>query len=203
MPIATDPIVAGSLLFLSALAALAAVGTVIVWRRWRRRWRQWRSHAAVRSAEALWGIARSTPWRGAGRGAHGRPVDLSSLSLAQARWRVWRAVDAAERSVRDAAATGAPVAELPSLCRRLHATAEGVDRLLSMGHGLDPATPAAVAVRRQAGEVLTAAEHIRLAAVAAVTDTTAPQVELLASDAEQELRCVDSAVTTVRPAPWH
>ncbi len=186
-----EPVIAGALVFLCLLAGAVVVGAVVTWRRLRRRWRQLRNHSLVRGAGALLDVASTASW---GRGGRSVGVDLRTLTAGQARWQMWRSVGAAERSVREAAAVGAPTADLPSLCRRLHGAAEDVDRLLTMGRSLDPASPGAASVRRQVAEVASAAERINGAAVAAASGTLYPQVEMLTADAQREVTALTAAL---------
>ena len=193
---AADAVIAGAIVFLAVLAGIAFVAGVVLWRRVRRRWRMFRDHALVRGA---WAMVDSAALRSVrGMGSSGAVL---ALPPRQARWQMWRSVAAAERSVRDAETVGAPTADLPSLCRRLHAAADDVDRLLAMGRHLDPHSTAAADVRRQLGEVVAAADHINGAAVASASGTMAPRLHSLAADAEQELDALAHGLRRIDPLP--
>lgn len=198
-----EPIIAGALAFLCLLASVAVIGGVVLWRRLRRRWHRLRTHAVVRGAGALLDVASTARFVGR-RGANGTiSVDAGALSVGQARWQMWRSVGAAERSVSEAQALGAPTADLPALTRRLHSAANDVDHLLTIGRGLHPRSDAAADVRRQLAEVIAAADHINAAAAAAASGTMAPQVRRLAADAEHELTALASAMGRTHSLDWH
>lgn len=184
----------GSLVFagLVGLAVLAAAW--MVWRAGRRRLRALRRHSAVRSAAALWALARPAPASGPPLAA--RVVD--GLSTARSRYELWRGVGAAERAVRQATTSGAALGDLPSLSRRLHEVAVDVDRLLAIGDGLSPAVPEVGGARQQAVEVLRASDCLRRAALAAAGDATGTRVSALADDADREVRSLAAGLARAR-----
>jgi hypothetical protein len=185
---ATPEIVA-VLAFVGLLTAGAVAVGVLVWRSLRRRWRILGAHPAVRTASLVWGLVSGIGLRvpagwDVGRAAH-RP-----------RREMWRAVGQAEEAVAEADRAGAPVGELPDLCRRLHAAAQDVDRLLVIGADLPPG--ASGGLRRQVAEVLAAAGNIRLAAVTAASDASGPRVSELAGDARREVECIAAGLERAR-----
>ena len=190
-----SPLVVGALVFVG-LAVLAA--TIVAWTAWRavrRRWRALHRHAAVRGGLALWSLARSATFPTA---PGSRVRWTGGHSNAMPRRRLWRAVGAAERAVREAADAGGSVGDLPSLVRRLHAVAADVDRVLRMGDGLGTGSPAVLNARRHAAEVVYAATRIRLAAMAAAGDAARTRVAALAEDADREVRSLATGLARAR-----
>lgn len=200
------PVLIGSLVFV-AVVALAVVSAVfLAWRGARRRLATLRRHTAVRSAVALWDLARPglsgpapSPTGGLAGALRGFGL-AGSLSTARLRHDLWRRVGMAERTVRQAADAGGPLGDLPSLCRRLHDVAFDLDRLLAMGDGLAPGTPEVDGPRRQAADVTRAADHIRLAALAAAGAAATTRVDELTADADREVRSLAAGLARARAA---
>ena len=191
------PVVLAGLVFAGAVVAAATVAGLVAWRALRRRWRRVASHAAVRTAAAIWATT------GAGqRWVPNAGADITRWSPQRARREMRRAVGDAEAAVRSAAEAGAPVGELPDLCRRLEAGAGDVDRLLNMGAAVGLGTEAG-GVHRQVAEVLAASSSIRLAAVTAASDATAPRIGSLASDADREVECLTAGLASARASLPH
>ncbi len=127
------------------------------------------------------------------------PDDVSRWTSRQVRKEMWRAVDLADAAVRAAGGVGAPTASLPSLCRRLHAAAVGLDRVLRVeSAGI---VPADVAV--QATDVMRAASDIQRAAVASANDANGQRVRDLAHDADHEIQCLDAGLASARAVLPH
>ena len=103
--------------------------------------------------------------------------------------KMWRTVAGAEDAVRRCAKAGAPVGDLPGLCRRLRSVAGDVERTLRLG---------AVGSRRQAAEVMVAAGDVRGAAAAAMADLSGPRARALAADAEREVRSISAGLDAGR-----
>lgn len=180
-------------LVLAAVAVVLVAVTWVIWRAARRRWRALQRHTAVRSAAALWALARHGV--GVSRpGWHGR------ASTAAVRRHLWRAVGAAEGAVRQAVAAGGAVGELPLLSRRLREVAAEVDRLLAMGDGVGPASPELQGARRQATDVVDAATSIRLAAIAAAGEVARTRARWLREDADREVRSLSAGLARARAA---
>lgn len=178
-----------------ALLALAgaAMAALLVGRSLRRRWRLVRSHGLVIAALAVWDATaafrtRHRPARTAG--------DLAWSSPRQVRRSLWRAVDGAGDAVRTAGELGAPVADLPTLCRRLEAAASDLDRVLRLG----PREPVPPSVRGQVVELVRAADDVRRVAVASAGDACDQRVAEVARDAGTEARLLDAGLASARTA---
>ena len=180
------PEVYGAAAAVIALGGASVAVVVVVVRRVRDRLRAVRSSPGVRSAVALVGAAR------AGWGPQGGPTRL--------RVELWQAVSAAARALRSAEEAGGALADLPGLCRRLHATASELDGLLAVAVGLPTRAGEVEALRGQVEEVLRAATAVRLAALASAGDATALRVGVLAADASCELEAVAAGVARSRAA---
>jgi hypothetical protein len=192
--VSTDILVA--LVLLGLLVVGAVVAGMVLWRTLKRRWRLMGAHPAVRVAASAWTVASAVGSR-TGRKDAGWGAPRSRREL-------WGAVAKAESAVEEADRAGAPVGDLPDLCRRLRDAAGDVDRLLVMGAELP--VDAASSVRTQVAEVLAASANIRLAAVTATSDASAPRVSALAADADRELQCITAGVKSARsslPHPDH
>src|SRR4051812_35235288 len=132
-------------------------------RRARRRLRRWRSAFS-------WGAVPALLFRPAGgrRGGPALAARGAAVPAGDPRWgagqhqrqRMWRAVAAAERAVRAARASDAPLGDLAVLTRQLHRAALSVDAMLRAGADHE--------ARAHLAEVLTAADGIRSAAVEAL-----------------------------------
>jgi hypothetical protein len=106
---------------------------------------------------------------------------------------MWRSVGAAHRAVDHAVGSGAPVGELPALVRRLQRAADEMDPLLA--HDGRPEV-----LRPQVEHLLAAASDIRLAAVDACGEMSAPGAQALAADAEAEFRAMVTGLRRSRLA---
>jgi hypothetical protein len=131
-------------------------------------------------------------------GARATPEDLSRATAARARRRLWVAIEDAEAAVHHADATGAPVAELPAVCRSLRQVAGQLDTLLRLERRLPIGPNRPDAVRVQLAEVVHAAHDVQAAALRASSDATEPQIRALVRDARDELEIVASALSRLR-----
>ncbi len=182
-------------LLLASSAAVVAGGglvtgaAVVTWLRVRRRWRALRSSTSARIGVALLGVVRS------GSGG-GRPWRRDSPAVL--RLQLWQSVDAAARALQEAERAGGTVGDLPSLCRRLRAASEDLDRLLvAAGGSGPPAGPPADpggSLARQVAEMQDAATSIRRAALASATDAAALRAGPLAEDARREVASVTAGL---------
>jgi len=177
-----------------AVVAAAAGGVFLLWRYGRRKLRAVRSHTAVVVAVALWETAGSLRWR---RSSLAATRDVDGWPAHRVRREVWRSVERATSAVRAADEVGGPTAELPSLCRRLHAAALDLDKLLR----IDPRAPVAASVAAQAGELLAAADDVQRAALSSASDASGWRVRELALDAGHELGILDAGLATFRGSP--
>ncbi len=173
--------------------AAAIVAAFLVGHTVRRRWRLVRSHGAFIALLALWDAiatlrARHRPLRGE-----------SWSSPRRVRRSVWQAVDGAADAVRTAEQLGSPVAELPSLCRRLERAAADLDRILR----LEPSGPVPPSIRGQVQDVTRAADDVRRVAIAAAGDACDPRIAELARDADDEVRLLDAGLASARAALAH
>jgi hypothetical protein len=171
------------------------VAALLVGRTLRRRWRLLRSHGMVVALLAVWDATAAF------RAGRRRPVtgDAVWSSPRRVRRALWQAVDGAVDAVRTAGELGAPVAELPSLCRRLERAAADLDRLLR----LEPAGPVPPSVRGHVDEVVRAADDVRRVAIASASDACDPRVGELARDAEDEVRLLGAGLASARAALTH
>ncbi len=184
-------------LLLDLGAVMAATGLVLAAAaylayRWaRRRWRLVRDHAAARGAMAAWAGVRAV------RVARARRTPVDGWAPARARRELWRAVSAADHALAHARSVDAPVGDLPSLARRLHAGAGDLDGLLAHG---SPAPSLSPPVAAQLSHLLAAADDIRLAAVDAAGEMSAPALAALATDARTELQALAAGLAAGRAA---
>ncbi len=190
------PVLAGMVLVLGLLMAGAAVGAFMLWRFGRRKWRAFHSHAAVVGALSLWEATASGRAR---RAVPASAQDMRQWAPRRVRREMWRAVDQAGAAVRTATDLGAPTAELPSLCRRLHAAAVDLDRVLRIEP--DGAVPPGVCA--QAIEVTRAASDVQQAAVASASDANGQRLHDLTRDAVQEIHLLDAGLASARAALPH
>jgi len=158
------PILAGTALFVALMLAGLVVTGFLLWRLARRKWRALHSHGAVIGATALWEAAAVRRRQG------GEPTS------------------------RAAADVGAPVAELPSLCRRLNAAAVDLDKVLRV----EPAGPVPMAIRTQVHGVMQAAGDIQRAAVVSASDANGQRVEDLTRDAVHEIELLDAGLASAQ-----
>jgi hypothetical protein len=190
---------------IAAAVTLAAAGVTAWWvMRSVRRMRRLGSVSAVRMATAarLAGpVAISRPSMQARelwlRAAAGRPrVDPSWWSIRDERRSLQRSVSAAEHSVAAAVAAGAPVGELPALCRDLRRLCRDADRRLMLaaldGRGRDDQA------RVQVAAVRASAERIRSLAVRALTETSGPAASRLATQVDTEAAALDAGWSRLR-----
>ena len=181
-------------ILLGLVAAVTAA--LLVGRTLRRRWRLLRSHGLVIGALAVWDATAALR-------AHRRPArapaDLTWGSPRQVRRSLWRAVDCATESVQTAADLGAPVAELPGLCRRIGAAASDLDRVLR----LEPREPVPPSIRGQVVELMRAADDVRRIAIASAGDACDQRVAEVSRDAGAEARLLDAGLASARAALSH
>jgi hypothetical protein len=171
--------------------AAAVVAALLVRRTVRRRWRLVRSHGAVIALLALWDATAAL------RARRRRPLAGDNWSSPRrVRRSLWQAVDGAADAVRTAADLGAPVAELPSLCRRLEGAVADLDRVLR----LEPAGPVPPSIRGHVQDVMRAADDVRRVAIAAAADACDPRVAELARDADDEVQLLDAGMASARAA---
>ena len=174
---------------------LGAAAVVVTWIRLRRRWRALRSSTALRAGMALLGVLRA---RGASRW-RGGPWPGGAQEPAVLRLELWQSVDAATRAVQAAERAGGTVGDLPSLCRRLRAASEELDRLLVLAGGA-PLGPPAEGLGRQVADARDAAASIRRAALVSAGDAAAARMGPLADDARREVECVTTGVAQAADA---
>lgn len=187
------PILAGTALFVALMLAGLVVTGFLLWRLARRKWRALHSHGAVIGATALWEAAAVRRRRG---GEPTSPDEVAQWSPGRARKEMWRSVDQAEAAVRAATDVGAPVAEMPSLCRRLNAAAMDLDKVLRV----EPAGPVPTAIRTQVHGVMQAAGDIQRAAVVSASDANAQRVGDLTRDAVHEIELLDAGLASAQAA---
>jgi hypothetical protein len=186
-------VLTASLLVLVGATAAAAVVGYLGWRYVRRRTRAFRSHGLVLGATALWQSAATTRW---GRRGSDAPdvVELRSWTSGQVRRALWRGVDGAAAAVRAADEVGAVVADLPSLCRHLEASAADLDKVLR----IDAAGPVPLVVAEQVAHVLQAAAEVRAAAQASAGHAAGERVHHLVEDAARELHLLEVGMASMR-----
>jgi len=185
------PILAGTALFVTLMLAGLIVTGFLLWRLVRRKWRALHSHGAVIGATALWEAAVVRRRQG---GEPTSPDEVAQWSPARARKEMWRSVDQADAAVRAATEVGAPVAEMPSLCRRLSTAAMDLDKVLRV----EPAGPVPMAIRNQVHEVMRAAGDIQRAAVVSASDANGQRVDGLVRDAVHEIELLDAGLASAQ-----
>jgi hypothetical protein len=183
-------------MFFALMVAGLVVTGFLVWRVARRKWRAVRGHGAVIGASALWEATAVRRRRG---GEATTPAEVGQWTPGRARREMWRSVDQADAALRTAAELGAPLAELPSLCRRLHAAAVDLDKVLRV----EPAGTVPTEVRTQVHEVMRAAGDIQRAAVVSASDANGPRVRDLTRDALQEIELLDAGLAAAQAALPH
>jgi hypothetical protein len=183
-------------MFFTLMVAGLLVTGFLVWRVARRKWRTFRTHGAVLGATALWEAAAVRRRRG---GEVPTPEEVGQWSPGRARKEMWRSVDQADAALRTAADLGAPLAELPSLCRRLHSAAADLDKVLRV----EPAGPVPTEVRTQVHEVMRAAGDIQRAAVVSASDANGSQVQDLTRDAVHEIELLDAGLASAQAVLPH
>jgi hypothetical protein len=192
-------LVIAGLVVLAVLVAAFVVARSYV----RRHWRLLHGHIAVRGVLATLALLAAGRERYAGRAS---ARDLSRGATPRVRRRMWVAVEDAEIAVAHAESRDAPVAELPAVCRSLHAVAGELDGLLRLERRLPKGASRveAEAVRRQVAEVIEAARDVQSAAVQAGSNATEPQVRSLVRHARDEVDILSAALSRMRSvAPPH
>jgi hypothetical protein len=132
------------------------------------------------------------------RAAASRPrADPSWWSIRNERRSIQRSASAAEHSVTAAVAAGAPVGELPALCRELRRLRRDADRRLMLaavdGRGRDEQA------RVQVAAVRASAERIRSLAVRSLTETSGPAAgRRLATQVDTEATALDAGWSRLR-----
>jgi len=184
------------LLIAGLVVVLGLVAAFVIGRRYvRRHWRLVRGHVATRGLMATLAFLAAGRERYAGRAT---PEDLSRGATSRVRRRMWVAVEDAEVAVAHADSHDAPVADLPAVCRSLHAVAGELDGLLRLERRLPQGAARADAVRRQVAEVIGAARDVQAAALRAGSDATEPQVRSLVRHARDEVDIVAAALARMR-----
>lgn len=190
----------GDVLLLIGVVTLALMVTVVATtalavRAVRRRYRRLRSRLSTR------GVGTSSrPDLPAVRAVAATTVGSAAWWASQRdRHRMWRAVSAAQHAVGVAQQSGAPVGDLPALCRQLSTAAAGVDAVLraSAGERAWRRDPDAEQVERAALDVQRAALD-SLAMVAAAD--TAPVLSAVRLEVAALSAGVRAAAATGRPA---
>jgi hypothetical protein len=190
------PLLAGTAAFFALMLAGLVVTGFLLWRLARRKWRAFHSHGAVISATALWEATAVRRRRG---GEPTSPEEVGQWSPRRVRKEMWHSVDQADAAVRAATEVGAPTAELPSLCRRLHAAAMDLDKVLRV----EPAGPVPMEIRTQVHEVIRAAGDVQRAAVVSASDANGQRVQELTRDAVHEIRLLDAGLASAQDALPH
>jgi hypothetical protein len=185
---------------IAAAVTLAAAGVTAWWvmrsvRRMRRHLGSGIAAGMATAARLAEPAAISRPWVQPRelrlRAAAGRPrANPSWWSIRNERRSLQRSASAAEHSVAAAVAAGAPVGELPVLCRELRRLRRDADRRLMLaavdGRGRDE--QACV----QAAAVRASAERIRSLAVRSLTETSGPAASRLATHVDTEATALDA-----------
>jgi hypothetical protein len=183
-------------LIAASVAVLGAVVAFLLARGYvRRHWRLLQGHVITRGLLAAVSVLAAGRERYASRAT---PEELSRGSAARVRRRLRSAVEDAEIAVAHASDHDAPVADLPSVCRRLHAVADDLDRLLRLERRLPRSAAAPDNVRHQVAEVIAAARDVQAAALQASGEAAQPQVRSLVTQARDEIDLVSVALTRLR-----
>jgi hypothetical protein len=182
-------LIAGVFIALGLTVAFLAVRSYV-----RHHWRIVRAHPVTRGAMAAAAVAS------AGRehySARRTPEQVSRGTASRVRRRMWVAVDDAEQAVAHADAVGAPVAELPGVCRSLRSVAGELDSLLRLERRVGSGHQNR-ALRAQVAELVAASRDVQSAALAAGSDATEPQLRALVRRATDEVEIVSSALGRLR-----
>lgn len=128
---------------------------------------------------------------------------VGTLDVGSAAWwasqrdrqRMWRAVSAAQNAVAIAQESGAPVGDLPALCRQLSTAAAGVDAVLRASAGDR-------SLRRDASaeQVERAALDVQRAAVQSITMVTAADTQPMITAVRQEVVALSAGVRAASAA---
>ena len=181
------------LVLMAGLVCVAVLtGGFLLWRYGRRKLRAFRTHGAVIGATAVWDAAASNRWNRSASVV--TSAELGQWTSARVAKEMWRSVDRATAAVRAADELGGPTAELPSLCRRLHAAAVDVDKVLRV----DPGARVPASLGDQVLEVIRAAADVQEAAVASAGEASSQRIRDLTEDAGQELSLLDAGLATMR-----
>lgn len=180
-----------------AVILLGLVGlAIMVKRRVQRRWML----VQVRLWEFL-GPRFSLAARNGGRWSSGQPLwDARWWASQWTRHRLWTAVTSAEQSVSGAEEAGAPVGDLPVLCRRLRVAAQDLDRLMRVAPGRGEGHEAARSAHDQVAQVVSAARSIQETAAAGMSEFGAPSVRDLADDVQREVHALRAGLRHSREA---
>jgi hypothetical protein len=181
-----------------ALVTLAIVvgASYALWRLVRRRWRILAARAAATGLAGISDRVRTSGWVSSLRA--GGPVDRSFVPAVVASRGMWRSVRDAESAVASADEAGAPVGDLPSLCRRLRAAASDIDRMLrARPEGTPVATPEPVG--RHLADVAAAARNVHDVALRAMAEAFAGTGSSLVADADREAHALAAGLDRARP----
>jgi hypothetical protein len=183
------------LLIAGVLFVLGTIGVFLLVRSYvRHHWRIVRAHPVARGAMAAAALAEAGRERYSARRT---PEQVSLGAASRVRRRMWVAVDDAEHAVEHAESRGAPVAELPGVCRSLRSVAGELDALLRLERRLGPGRQNGQ-VREQVAELVTAARDVQSAAIAAAGDATDSQLRALVRRATDEVDIVSTALGRLR-----
>jgi hypothetical protein len=173
----------------------ATLGFFVVRHKVRRYWRRVQAHGAARSGFAALSLLAAWRERFGGRRTS---ASLGRSTPARARRTMWVAIGDAEDAVRHAEAFGAPVAELPAVCRSLRQVGGELEQLVRLGRGLSESRGISDGLRTQMAELIRAARDVQAAALSACGDTTEPRVRSLVRDAGDEVQIVATALARLR-----
>lgn len=187
-------IVEGSLSIV--LVTVLVVGGVFAW------WSFRKARGWYRRARIAIGLVPNNRTGASSRAMAG----VASLPLTELSWwvvqrdrhRMWRAVTAADRAVATAVAAKAPIGDLPALTRQLRQTAESVDATL---RACGPSVSAVRPLREQVTELVVAAEHVRAAALEALTAVSQPATAGLTDAVRVEVAALRHGLTTMSTGP--
>lgn len=186
----------GDVLLLLGVVTLLLMVTVVATtalavRGVRRRYRRLRARMSMRGVGTT-----SRPDLPAVRAAAAATVGSAAWWASQRdRQRMWRAVSGAQNAVAVAQEAGAPVGDLPALCRQLSSAAAGVDAVLRAGAG-DRSW------RRDASaeQVEQAALDVQRAAVQSITMHTAGDTQPMLTAVRQEVVALSAGVRAASAA---
>ncbi|MGA2836528.1 MAG: hypothetical protein ABSF84_08025 [Acidimicrobiales bacterium] len=182
----------GVVVLFGVMAVVAVTTGFLLWRFARRKLLAFRSHGAVIGATAVWEAAASNRWNRTPGAA--TAADVGRWSGTRVRKEMWRSVDRASAAVRTADEVGGPVAELPSLCRRLESAAVDIDKVLRV----DPMATVSGPLCEQVVDVMRAADDVQRAAMASAGEAGSQRVRELTEDAGRELTVLDAGLASMR-----